>query len=73
MTEVLEDERRKQMKQLEQIVTVFLQDGRHDEAYVRQQLDVYRPIAAPGLTDEDVEIVARQLNERLNIDVDREL
>ena len=63
-------EKRKATTRLEELATVMLQDGHHDEAAVRQELELLRGRFSI-LTDEDVERVARRLGERLNIDVDR--
>jgi hypothetical protein len=63
-------ERRKAMTRLEELATVMLQDGHHDEQSVLQELEMFRSRFAI-LDDDDVVQIARRLGERLNIDVDR--
>lgn len=63
-------EKRQAMKKLADLATVMLQDGHHDEEAVLSHLATFRSMF-PQLSDDDVALTARQLGERLNIDVDR--
>lgn len=72
MTTGPDDEtRRRQAQLLEQYVTVSMQDGHLDEAQVLEKLRQFNQLAPPPLTEADLQVIARRLGERLNIDVDR--
>lgn len=62
---------RRQMERLEQLVTVFIQDGPMEEAQVLEKLRLLNQLNPPPLDEETIQVVARRLGERLNIDVDR--
>lgn len=59
-----------QMHTLERVVTSLLSDGTHTEQELLERIQQFRPVAAPDLTDEEIETVARGLTQRLLIDVD---
>lgn len=63
--------RRQQELRLEQLATVAMQDGNHDEAGVVALLRQANQMFPPALDDAALTVVARRLGERLNIDVDR--
>jgi hypothetical protein len=65
------DVRRRQAQRLEQYVTVSMQDGHLEEAEVLERLRQFNQMAPPPLTEADLQVIARRLGERLNIDVDR--
>lgn len=56
---------------LETIVSALLGAGTHSEEKLIATLENYRPVAAPGLTDDECRQLIRRLISRLNIDVDR--
>ena len=62
--------RKRQMERLEQFVTVAMQDGHLGEAELLEKLKQFNQIVPPPLDAGDLELVARRLSERLNIDVD---
>ena len=72
MTTGADDEtRRRQAQLLEQYVTVSMQDGHLDEAQVLEKLRQFNHLAPPPLSEAELQMIARRLGERLNIDVDR--
>jgi Z1 domain len=63
--------RKRQMERLEQFVTVVMQDGHLGEPELLEKLQQFNQLVPPPLDAGDLELVARRLSERLNIDVDR--
>jgi hypothetical protein len=65
------EERRRQAELLEQYVNVSMQDGHLAEAELLERLRQFNQLAPPQLSETELQVIARRLGERLNIDVDR--
>jgi hypothetical protein len=61
----------KQTTKLERVVSqVLIDDDVVSEQLLHEQISLYRPIAAPDLTDEQVSAVIRTLMSRMRVDID---
>jgi Z1 domain len=71
MTELIDPtERKKAMTRLEQLVTVYMQDDRLDEAELLDKLRAFNTLERSPLSEADLQTVSRRLAEQLAIDVD---
>ncbi len=61
---------REQIQKLETVVSSLLGNATHSEEYLHQQLTLFRPAAAPDISDDEFKTVLRRLSNRLSIDVE---
>ena len=59
--------KRKQMAQLEQLVTVTLQDGRHEEAEVLEKLTALNGITGPTLDAQDIGLISGSSDQSVGV------
>ncbi|KUM40227.1 Z1 domain-containing protein [Arthrobacter sp. EpRS71] len=61
---------RSQMEKLETVVSALLSDDTYSESHLHDQLENFRPVVAPDVSDNDITAVHRRLVSKLSIDVE---
>jgi hypothetical protein len=61
---------RSQMEKLETVVSALLSDDTYSESHLHEQLETFRPVVAPDISDNDITAVHRRLVSKLSIDVE---
>jgi hypothetical protein len=61
---------RSQMEKLETVVSALLSEDTYSEAHLREQLEAFRPVVAPDVSDDEIAAVHRRLVSKLSIDVE---
>lgn len=61
---------RSQMEKLETVVSALLSDDTYSESHLHDQLETFRPVVAPDVSDNDITAVHRRLVSKLSIDVE---
>ncbi|WP_437770411.1 Z1 domain-containing protein [Arthrobacter sp. KNU40] len=61
---------RSQMEKLETVVSALLSGDTYSESHLRDQLEAFRPVVAPDVSNNEIAAVHRRLVSKLSIDVE---